>query len=67
MKYPRLFLDLTNEDDMNSNRTIFAISVVAEIFEKLNFEQLYEYLNNSNLISASQSGFRTSQIAKIKL
>ena len=67
MKYPRLFLGLTNEDDMNSNRTIFAISVVAEIFEKLNFEQLYEYLNNSSLISASQSGFRTSQIVKIKL
>jgi hypothetical protein len=34
-------------------------SVVANIFEKFTFERLYEYLNNNNLISASQSGFRS--------
>ena len=44
---------------MNNYRPISVISVVAKIFEKLIFEQLYEYLNNNNLISASQSGFRT--------
>ena len=45
---------------MNNYRPISVISVVAKIFEELIFEQLYEYLNNNNLISASQSGFRTS-------
>ena len=44
---------------MNNYRPISVISVVAKIFEKLIFEQIYEYLNNNNLISASQSGFRT--------
>ena len=44
---------------MNNYRPISVISVVAKIFEKFTFEQLYEYLNNNNLISASQSGFRS--------
>ena len=47
------------KDEMNNYRPISVISVVAKIFEKLIFEELYEYLNNNNLISASQSGFRT--------
>ena len=47
------------KDDMNNYRPISVISVVAKIFEKFTFEQLYEYLNNNNLISASQSGFRS--------
>ena len=45
---------------MDNYRPISVISVVAKIFEKLIFEQLYEYLNNNNLITASQSGFRSS-------
>ena len=44
---------------MDNYRPICAISVVAKIFEKLIFEQLYEYLNNNNLITAFQSGFRS--------
>ena len=44
---------------MDNYRPISVISVVAKIFEKLIFEQLYEYLNNDNLITASQSGFRS--------
>ena len=44
---------------MNNYRPISVISVVAKIFEKFTFEQLYEYLNNNNLISTSQSGFRS--------
>ena len=46
-------------DDMDNYRPISVISVVAKIFEKLIFEQLYEYLNNNNLITASQSVFRS--------
>ena len=41
------------KDDMNNYRPISVISVVAKIFEKFTFEQLYEYLNNNNLISVS--------------
>jgi retron-type reverse transcriptase len=44
---------------MNNYRPISVISVVAKIFEKFTFEQLYEYLNNNKLISSSQSGFRS--------
>jgi hypothetical protein len=47
------------KDDMNNYRPISVISVVAKIFEKFTFEQLYEHLNNNNLIYASQSGFRS--------
>ena len=47
------------KDEMNNYRPISVIPVVAKIFEKLVFEQLYEYLNNNSLISASQSDFRT--------
>ncbi len=43
---------------MVNYRPMSVISVVAKIFEKLIFEQLYEHLNNNNLIAASQSGFR---------
>ena len=43
---------------MDNYRPISVISVVTKIFEKLIFEQLCEYLNNNNLIAASQSGFR---------
>ena len=47
------------KDDVDNYRPISFLSVVAKIFEKLIFEQLCEYLNSNNLISASQSGFRT--------
>ena len=47
------------KDDVDNYRPISVISVVAKIFEKLIFEQLYEYLNSNYLISALQSGFRT--------
>ena len=47
---------------MDNYRPISVISVVAKIFERLIFEQLYEYLNNNNLITASQSGFRSLHI-----
>jgi hypothetical protein len=47
------------KDDMNNYRPISVISVVAKIFEKFTFKQLYEHLNNNNLIYASQSGFRS--------
>ena len=45
------------QDELDNYRPISVISVVAKSFEKLTCEQLYEYLNSNNLMSASQSGF----------
>ena len=47
------------KDDMVNYRPISVISIVAKSFEKLIFEQLYEYLKNNNLITASQSGLQS--------
>ena len=52
-------LEKGKKDDMDNYRRISVISVVAKNFEKLIFEQLYGYLNDNNLITASQSGFRS--------
>ena len=50
------------KDEVDNYRPTSVISAVAKIFEKLTCEQLYEYLNSNNLISASQSGFRSLHI-----
>ena len=46
------------KDDMNSYRSISLLSVIAKIFEKLFYNQLYDYLSRGNLLSKYQSGFR---------
>jgi hypothetical protein len=45
--------------DLNNYRTISIIPVVAKVFERIVYDQLYEYLTDNNLISSHQSGFRT--------
>ena len=40
-------------------RPISVIPTVAKIFEKIVYDQLYEYLNGYNLLNASQSGFQS--------
>ena len=47
------------KDDANNCRPISVISVVAKVFEKMIFDQLYEYLNTNKLLTACQSGFRS--------
>ena len=47
------------KDDPNNYRPISVIPVVAKIFEKLVHEQLYNYLNDNDLLANCQSGFRS--------
>ena len=44
--------------DPNSYRPISVLPVVSKLIERVVFNQLYEYLNNNNLLTESQSGFR---------
>ena len=46
-------------NDPSNYRPISVIPVIAKIFEKIVYEQLYEYLNNYNLLTICQSGFRS--------
>ncbi|CAB4033028.1 Hypothetical predicted protein, partial [Paramuricea clavata] len=46
-------------NDPNNYRPISVISAVAKIFEKLIFEQLYNYFSSNSLLTHCQSGFRS--------
>ena len=45
--------------DLNNYRPISIIPVVAKVFERIVYNQFYEYLTENNLISCNQSGFRS--------
>ena len=47
------------KNDPNNYRPIFIIPAVSKIFENIIFDQLYAYLNDNNLLSQCQSGFRS--------
>ena len=44
---------------MNNYRPISVISVVAKVFERITYGQVYAYLSEHSIISKSQSGFRS--------
>ena len=47
------------EKNQRSNyRTISVLPVVSRLFEKIVFQQFYDYLNSNKLLSSDQSGFR---------
>ena len=46
-------------NDPSNYRPISVIPVVAKTFETIVYEQLYKYLNNYNLLTTCQSGFRS--------
>ena len=46
---------------MTNYRPISIISTVARIFEKLIYNQIYDYLNNHDLLTNFQHGFRPFQ------
>ena len=43
--------------DPNNCRPISVLPVVSKLIERVVFNQLYEYLNDNNLLTESQSGF----------
>lgn len=47
------------KSDLNNYRPISVIPVVSKVFEKIVYEQLYQYLNDNKLLSSCQSGFRS--------
>ena len=45
--------------DLNNYRPISVISVIAKVFERIIYDQLYTFLTNEDIISNHQSGFRS--------
>ena len=43
---------------MNNYRPISVISVVAKVFERITYDQVYANLSEHSIISQSKSGFR---------
>jgi len=46
-----------DRDDLNNYRPISVISVVAKVFERIVYDQLYAYLEEYNVICKYQLGF----------
>ena len=44
--------------DLNNYRPISVISVIAKVFERIVYDQLYNFLSNEDIISTHQLGFR---------
>ena len=45
--------------DLNNYRPISVIPVIAKVFEKIVYDQLYSFLTKEDVISKQQSGFRS--------
>ena len=45
--------------DLNNYRPISIIPVVAKVFERIIYNQVYAFLKDNNLLTSSQSGFRS--------
>ena len=43
----------------NNYRPISIVPIVAKVFERIIYDQVYGYLTENNLISSQQSGFRS--------
>ena len=48
-----------SKSDLNNYRPISVIPTIAKIFEKIIYDQLYQYLNENGLLNSGQSGFRS--------
>ena len=47
-----------SKDDRSNYRPISVLPVVSRLFEKLVYNQLYDYLDKNKMIFSDQSGFR---------
>ena len=47
------------KSDLNNYRPMSVIPTVAKIFEKIIYDQLYQYLNDNGLLNSGQSGLRS--------
>ena len=54
-----LFKKAGSRSDPSNYRPISIIPVVAKVFERIIYDQLYHYLNENDLLSQHQSGFRS--------
>ena len=54
-----LFKKAESRSDPSNYRPISIIPVVANVFERIVYDQLYHYLNENDLLSQHQSGFRS--------
>ena len=52
-------LHVSRTSYLNNYRPISVISVVAKAFERIVYDQLYNFLNSEKSISKQQSGFRS--------
>lgn len=48
------------KNDANNYRPISVLPILAKVFEKLVFDQLYSYLTENNILTKFQSGFRSN-------
>ena len=51
-----LYKNAGKRNDMTNYRPISIVPVVAKVFERIIYDQLYEYLNDNKLLSSCQSG-----------
>ena len=49
-----------NRDDVNNYRPISVIPIVAKVFERIVYDQLYAYLEEHDILYKNQSGFRAT-------
>jgi len=54
-----LFKKAGSRSDPSNYRPISIIPVVAKVFERIIYDQLYQYLNENDLLNRHQSGFRS--------
>ena len=47
-----------DKDDINNYRPISVISTLAHVFERLIYNQIYDYLTVNNLLNPKQYGFK---------
>ena len=56
---PLIFKKAGSRSDPSNYRPISIIPIVAKVFERIIYDQLYHYLNENNFLSRHQSGFRS--------